>query len=367
MSPESGNIRPMMCLISTLLPVPDGPSTTVIVSSGIATFRPFRTGAPPSRLCTSMQRIDQRSSSGSPSRSTSLEWYSNSPSSRSCAKGPAPAAPACTRWPATFCSPACAPISSSTIPSPPISISRSRSRSPWPGPSSEPRGVPSAVSIHRILVGRSPVGTRPHGGHDRRGLRVRSKPPRIATAHSGLTIGRQTVYDIASESVYSRRGAEREAGTTMMLHRRTALALEPSAPTRSADPRRRILDAFVRATALRGYDHTTIDHVLMLAEVQAPVFDEHFEDKQDCLLAALDDLIDRARCTLSVRVQGQAPWPERVRTGLHALLVALGCHPDGARVAFVECLSAGEPAIARMRSALAGFVPILEEGRDASR
>jgi hypothetical protein len=32
-------------------------------------------------------------------------------------------------------------------------------------------------------------------------------------------------------------------------------------------------------------------------------------------------------------------------------------------VALVECLSAGEPAIARLRSAMASFVPILEEGR----
>ncbi len=46
-SPESGNISPMMCLISTLLPVPDGPSTTVIVSSGKATFS--RRGRAPRR------------------------------------------------------------------------------------------------------------------------------------------------------------------------------------------------------------------------------------------------------------------------------------------------------------------------------
>ena len=58
MSPESGNISPIMCLMSTLLPVPEGPSTTVIVSVGNATLRPLRTGTPPRRLCTSTQRID---------------------------------------------------------------------------------------------------------------------------------------------------------------------------------------------------------------------------------------------------------------------------------------------------------------------
>ena len=48
--------------------------------------------------------------------------------------------------------------------------------------------------------------------------------------------------------------------------------------------------------------------------------------------------------------------------GLQTLLYALAGHPDGARVAMVESLSAGEPAVERLRCALAGFVPILEEG-----
>ena len=49
-----------------------------------------------------------------------------------------------------------------------------------------------------------------------------------------------------------------------------------------------------------------------------------------------------------------ARWSEQVRVGLQTLLAALACHPDGARVACVEYLSAGEPAIARMRAAIAG-------------
>ena len=150
----------------------------------------------------------------------------------------------------------------------------------------------------------------------------------------------------------------------MLDRRHLAVAFEPSAPVRSADPRRRILDALVQTVALRGYERTTIDRVLALAEVPAPVFDEHFEDKQDCLLAALDELIARierrdlrADSRLGVLVRAGA------RSACETLLAALAGDPDGARVAFVECLSAGEPAIARVRSAMASFVPTLEEGR----
>jgi AcrR family transcriptional regulator len=150
-----------------------------------------------------------------------------------------------------------------------------------------------------------------------------------------------------------------------MLDRRDlAVVLEPSAPVRSADPRRDILDALVQTIALRGYDRTTIDRVLALAEVPTPVFDEHFEDKQDCLLAALDELIARIESAVSERVDHSAPWSERVRFGLQALLAALAQHPDGARVAFVECLRAGEPVIARIRAAIASTIPLLEGGRD---
>lgn len=151
----------------------------------------------------------------------------------------------------------------------------------------------------------------------------------------------------------------------MLDRRRVAVVLEPSALTRSPDPRQRILDALVRTVALRGYAHTTIDRVLHIAEVPAPVFDEHFEDKQDCLLAALDELIGRIEGAMLARIDGRAPWSERVRTGLQTLLVALACNPDDARVALVECLSAGEPAIARLRAAAVSFVPLLEEGRSS--
>jgi AcrR family transcriptional regulator len=150
----------------------------------------------------------------------------------------------------------------------------------------------------------------------------------------------------------------------MLDRRNLAVALEPSAIARSADPRQAILDALVQTIALRGYDRTTIDRVLTLAEMPTPVFDEYFEDKQDCLLAALDELIARVEDTVSERVERSASWSEQVRIGLQTLLAALVDDPDGARVAFVECLGAGEPAIARVRSAIARAIPILERGRD---
>ncbi len=148
----------------------------------------------------------------------------------------------------------------------------------------------------------------------------------------------------------------------MSYRRDLAVVLEPPAPSRD-DPRRRIVDALVHSVAHRGYERTTIGHILRVADVPAAMFDEHFEGKQDCLLATLDELIARIERAIFERIDGSACWSEQVRAGLQTLLAALAGDPDGARVMLVECLSAGEPAIARVRSAIAKAVPILECGR----
>lgn len=149
----------------------------------------------------------------------------------------------------------------------------------------------------------------------------------------------------------------------MFDRRDRAFAFAPPAPIRSADPRADILRALVRTVALRGYDRTTIDRVLLAAGVPAPVFDEHFVDKQDCLLAALDELIDEIERAISVRAEDSASWAEQVLIGLEMLLAAFAGDPDGARVTLVECLGAGEQAIARVRAAIAQAIPVLEVGR----
>lgn len=131
----------------------------------------------------------------------------------------------------------------------------------------------------------------------------------------------------------------------------------------SSNARARVLDAVIATVSYRGYDRTTIERVLHTADVPVAVFEEYFDDKRDCFLQALDLLVARVESRVAERVQRKAPWPERVRSGLEALLDALTEDPDGARVILVECLSAGAAAEERHRALLALFPPLLEEGR----
>ncbi len=129
------------------------------------------------------------------------------------------------------------------------------------------------------------------------------------------------------------------------------------------DPRTRILDALIATVAYRGYDRTTVERVLQTADVEGAVFEEHFLNKEDCFLLALDGLIARAQVRVLEHAARADAWPERVRLGLSALLSTLAENPDAARVWMVESLSAGAPALERQRTAFGFLTALIEEGR----
>jgi AcrR family transcriptional regulator len=154
----------------------------------------------------------------------------------------------------------------------------------------------------------------------------------------------------------------------MLNSSRLGAKVEPAAPVptigdRSADPRTRLLDAVIATVSYRGYDRCTVERVLQTAGVPAAVFDEHFDDKQDCFLQALDELLARTERRVLAQVERDVCWAERVRSGLEALLAALTEDPGGARVLLVECLSAGADAHQRHVALLRIFPALLEEGR----
>lgn len=160
----------------------------------------------------------------------------------------------------------------------------------------------------------------------------------------------------------------------MFHHRHSAAGSETATDTAAGarlavmthdgrDPRRRLFDAMVKTVALRGYDRTTVSRVLCIAGLEEATFSEHFNDKHDCFMQAVDDLLGRVERDALAQFQRAAPWSERVRLALQSLLCALACNPDAARVALVEVLGAGPEACERQRSLLTLFATLIEEGR----
>ncbi len=132
--------------------------------------------------------------------------------------------------------------------------------------------------------------------------------------------------------------------------------------------RERLLEAMLRVAAAKGYEATTVTDVIEVAGLSRETFEEMFGDKPTCFLEAYDAVFDVlvAHVTAAFEAAGSEPWPERIGTGLRALVELLAAEADIARLSMVEVTAAGDDARARYRAALARFTPFLEEGREYS-
>jgi len=126
--------------------------------------------------------------------------------------------------------------------------------------------------------------------------------------------------------------------------------------------------AMIEVVAARGFAETRVVDVIATAGVSRKTFYELFDSKEDCFLAAYDillrEVLDKAEAGFGGRAG--APWPERIETGLRALLDHLAAHPAEARFAIVEVLAAGPKALARRDATLRRFTGFIETGRSES-
>ncbi|HKZ13191.1 MAG TPA: TetR/AcrR family transcriptional regulator [Solirubrobacterales bacterium] len=132
--------------------------------------------------------------------------------------------------------------------------------------------------------------------------------------------------------------------------------------------RARILAAMIAVVAARGYSETRVVDVIGAAGVSRKTFYELFDSKEDCFLAAYDILVGQVleEAETGFALTPGAAWPERVESGLRAVLGHLAAHPEEARFALVEVLAAGPRALARRDAALRQFTGFIEAGRSES-
>ena len=130
--------------------------------------------------------------------------------------------------------------------------------------------------------------------------------------------------------------------------------------------RDRVLEAAIATIAKRGYQATTIDHIVSAAKVGVGTFYELFANKEDCFLQAYERIVDTAREQISAAVPIDGTWGERASAALAEMLRLIKAEPMQARVALVEVQTAGDLALARYEEVLDAFVPILRMARDES-
>jgi AcrR family transcriptional regulator len=128
------------------------------------------------------------------------------------------------------------------------------------------------------------------------------------------------------------------------------------------NPHERIEAATARAIAAHGYEATTVEEICGEAQISRETFHEHFKNKQEAAMSALETSADQVMTDLREIFKATATWPEAIWESIGAVLEWMVHEPAFARLALVEMLSAGEPALELMQSLMDAFAMFLEPG-----
>jgi AcrR family transcriptional regulator len=131
--------------------------------------------------------------------------------------------------------------------------------------------------------------------------------------------------------------------------------------------RARILGAMVEVSAERGSANVSVANVVERAGVSRRTFYELFEDREECFLAAFDDVMARASRYVLDAYDPDAKWVERVRTALIAALQFLDVERGAGQLLIVGSLGAGHQALERRRRGIAQIIALIDQGRSESK
>ncbi|MGA9874189.1 MAG: TetR/AcrR family transcriptional regulator [Solirubrobacteraceae bacterium] len=127
--------------------------------------------------------------------------------------------------------------------------------------------------------------------------------------------------------------------------------------------RARILAAMVDVAAERGVGNVTVAHVVARSSVSRRTFYELFEDREDCLLAACEDALERIAAVVVPAYEAPVRWREKLRAGLVALLQFLEFDRGRGGLAIVGAPGAGPVVLERRRHVLAQIIAVVDLGR----
>lgn len=130
----------------------------------------------------------------------------------------------------------------------------------------------------------------------------------------------------------------------------------------SAVQRERLIAAMLRATSELGYRRTNVQDVIERAGVSRPTFYDHFDNKEDCFLAAFDTTAERLRERVAAAAdKGGESLRNRLRFGLETILHFAATEPDAARALIVEARAASRDAVMRRDELLDHFASCIDD------
>ena len=127
--------------------------------------------------------------------------------------------------------------------------------------------------------------------------------------------------------------------------------------------RARLLVAALGVVDELGYARVTVAHITGRARVSRRTFYDLFDNREDCLLAALESVVERVRDELAAAGLEGLSWRERVRVGCWVVLSFFDREPVLARVLVVQALRGGLRVLERRERVLGELAGVINEGR----
>jgi AcrR family transcriptional regulator len=137
----------------------------------------------------------------------------------------------------------------------------------------------------------------------------------------------------------------------------------PPLEVRQDRQRRRLFAAAAAVFARAGYADASAEGIAREAGMSKATFYEHFDNKEDCIVALFDAAVDvllGAMRDAGDAHAGSDPGT-RVHATAHAFLQALADFPDEAQTLLVEIVGAGPRAMARRDAALDQVARYIDE------
>ncbi len=127
--------------------------------------------------------------------------------------------------------------------------------------------------------------------------------------------------------------------------------------------RERLFAAMVAVVSEKGYEATTVADLVELSGVSRSAFYRHFDDKQECFLAAIEGLVEPALGT--VTEASDSPDKEVAKQAFEMLLKLIVSQSAAAKMSFVEVYAAGPEGVALVDRTLDAFEILVKRMLDS--
>lgn len=125
------------------------------------------------------------------------------------------------------------------------------------------------------------------------------------------------------------------------------------------DRRSTAMDAMVQLSLEDGYLKISDADIARAAAISTEAFHREFANKQECLLAIVDEFAAELHDAILRATRNDEDWPEAVYKGVEALVGYCAAHPGLVRLTFMDLFDSGNGMVEHVSGLLDGFIKVM--------